>query len=215
MQPLSTAELLDFWEQARALSPLERALTLLARACPEIEPEALAQWSIGQRDSALMTLRERAFGPEVACLADCPHCGGRLDISFRLDEVRARPAAGGPWPFRLPNSLDLAAASEAGTPEEARRILMERCGITEDLIGQAAEADPLADVELGLQCPACEQWWEAPFDIVRHFWSEIDAWARRVLREVHVLASAYGWSEPEILALSPWRRQLYLEMASG
>ena len=42
--------------------------------------------------------------------------------------------------------------------------------------------------------------------------SEIDAWARTILYQVHLLASVYGWSESEILALSPWRRHLYLQM---
>jgi hypothetical protein len=35
------------------------------------------------------------------------------------------------------------------------------------------------------------------------------------LREVHVLASANGWSEAEILALSPQRRQRYLEIVTA
>ena len=39
-----------------------------------------------------------------------------------------------------------------------------------------------------------------------------DAWALRTLAEVHRLASAYGWREQDILALSPARRQLYLGM---
>jgi hypothetical protein len=33
-----------------------------------------------------------------------------------------------------------------------------------------------------------------------------------VLREVHILASAYGWREDDILAMSPARRRIYLEM---
>jgi len=75
-----------------------------------------------------------------------------------------------------------------------------------------AEADPQADVQLALACPQCQHAWEASFDIVSYFWSEIQAWAGRILREVHSLASAYGWREAEILALSPWRRQAYLEL---
>jgi hypothetical protein len=33
-----------------------------------------------------------------------------------------------------------------------------------------------------------------------------------VLGDVHELARAYGWSEPEVLALSPWRRAAYLAL---
>ena len=43
-------------------------------------------------------------------------------------------------------------------------------------------------------------------------WLEIDAWARRTLRDVHALASAYAWSERDVLALSPTRRTLYREL---
>lgn len=75
-----------------------------------------------------------------------------------------------------------------------------------------AGADPQADVHLALDCPDCGHQWRAAFDIVSFFWSEIGVWAKRVLREVHILASAYGWREDDILAMSPWRRQVYLEM---
>ena len=78
-----------------------------------------------------------------------------------------------------------------------------------------AETDPQADVQLALACPACGHTWQATFDIVSFFWSEINAWAYHTLREVHGLALAYGWTETDILALSPQRRQLYLEMATA
>jgi hypothetical protein len=78
-----------------------------------------------------------------------------------------------------------------------------------------ADCDPRANIELALECPACGHNWEALFDVVSFFWKEIEAWSRRVLGEVHALASAYGWTEREILALSPWRREFYLQMVSG
>jgi hypothetical protein len=34
------------------------------------------------------------------------------------------------------------------------------------------------------------------------------------MRQVHTLALAYGWREIDILAMSSWRRQAYLEMLS-
>jgi hypothetical protein len=74
------------------------------------------------------------------------------------------------------------------------------------------EHDPGADVRIGLSCPACQHGWTLGFDIVSFIWGEIEDWAQRLLADVHVLAQAYGWSERDILALSPTRRQLYLEM---
>jgi hypothetical protein len=74
------------------------------------------------------------------------------------------------------------------------------------------EADPLAAIQLALSCPECGYQWQATFDIESFFWSEINAWANRTLHEVHALASRYGWCERDILAMSPWRRQAYLNM---
>jgi hypothetical protein len=120
--------------------------------------------------------------------------------------------------FRLPTGADLLAISNA-------EQLLERCllnggdKVTDNVRAAVAErmssADPMADIQLALNCPNCEHKWAPPFDIVAFFWREISAATRRLLREVHTLASAYGWTESEILSLSPARRRAYLEMASG
>ena len=54
-----------------------------------------------------------------------------------------------------------------------------------------------------------------PSSWLERFWAEIDAWARRILREVNILARAYGWRESDILALGAVRRQIYLTMAQA
>lgn len=135
--------------------------------------------------------------------------------------------------FRLPNSLDLAATADSEDIAAARHLLLERCllathqdgekpatdqlpaDIIDAVVEQMAQADPQADVQLALSCPVCSHQWQATFDIVSFFWSEINAWAYRILREVHILAAAYGWREADILTMTPWRRQLYREMVSG
>jgi hypothetical protein len=73
-------------------------------------------------------------------------------------------------------------------------------------------SDPVARIELALTCPSCDQVWSSLFDIASFLWTEVDAWARRTLRDVHTLARAYGWRESEVLALGPRRRQAYLEL---
>ncbi len=138
--------------------------------------------------------------------------------------------------FRLPNSGDLIAMQTVSSYRDRqniqamRRFLLERCllkvesqslevsvsdlstDLQDAVVAKMAEADPQADVQLALCCPACNHQWQATFDIVAFLWSEINAWAYRTLREVHTLASAYGWREADILAMSPQRRQFYLEM---
>jgi hypothetical protein len=65
---------------------------------------------------------------------------------------------------------------------------------------------------MSLRCPACTRNWTESFDIESFFWVELQAWAARILREIHQLASAYGWSEREILALPSFRRTTYLNL---
>ncbi len=132
--------------------------------------------------------------------------------------------------FRLPDSLDLASISGETDGVTFRGLLLERCILSAshenavipaaDLPGavvtavaeRMSEADPQADIRLALTCASCGHHWQAPFDILSFFWSEINAWAYRILREVHALALAYGWREADILAMTPWRRQFYLAM---
>jgi hypothetical protein len=44
---------------------------------------------------------------------------------------------------------------------------------------------------------------------------DVDAHARKLVGEVDALARVYGWTEPQILALSPQRRATYLAMVQG
>jgi hypothetical protein len=240
MRPLSSAELLNVWEQGLGQPPTLRALNLLSAACPETPPETLARLSIGQRDSLLLTLREWTFGAQLVSLVNCPQCGEKVELSFNVSDIRVEPPAPvetlalavGDYEvqFRLPNSLDLALVSDQAG---AQQQILERCLVQAEYEGQAVEAaklpvelveaiatrmteaDPQAEVQLALACPACRHEWQALFDIVAFFWDELNAWAYRLLREVHVLAAAYGWREEDIVALHPWRRQFYLEMVGG
>jgi hypothetical protein len=243
MRPLMAAELLDVWERGRGLPPVARALALLVPACPEVPSDHLAQLPIGSRDGLLLRLREWTFGSTLAALADCPGCGERLEMSFRMDDIRfpaeAVPpdglvlnVAGHEVRFRLPDSHDLTAAA-AADPAGAPALLLERCllsaqcgneqrradqlpkAVRDAIAERMARADPQADVRLDVACPGCGHCCGLAFDITSYFWAELEGWARRTLGEVHVLASAYGWRETDVLALSPFRRQLYLEMVNG
>ena len=84
--------------------------------------------------------------------------------------------------------------------------------VVKTVIDRMADADPQADVQIALTCPVCQHRWSMVFDILSYLWNEIDDWAQRLLREVYALASAFGWSERDILGMSARRRHLYLEM---
>ena len=76
----------------------------------------------------------------------------------------------------------------------------------------AGEHDPIADLRVGVICPACGHAWAATLDIVAYLWDELHDWAQDLLAEVHVLARHYAWSERDILALTPVRRRFYLDL---
>ena len=244
MQALSASKMLSVWERALGRTTPERALALLAAACPEMSAEDLGALSVGRRDQLLIALRERTFGSRLTSLAACDACGESLELVFDCSDISTGEETQVPAElsieregyearFRLPNSGDLVAVARCDDAETARRSLLERCVTTasregslvppaelpntvvEAVEARMSDADPQADVRLALDCPACGHKFLAAFDVVAYFWSEINAWAYRLLGEVHTLASAYGWREEDILAMSPWRRRIYLEMAGG
>jgi len=244
MRPLSAYDLLRVWEVGEDQHPLDRALTLLAVACPEQTWDELAALSVGQRDARLLALREWTCGPRLNGFAECPRCAEGLEFEVAVADLRvtAEPDAaeeareldtdGLALRFRLPDSRDLAAALDCQDPAAARSLLVQRCVLeasrdgvpvahselpAEAITGLARrmdECDLQAEVLLDLRCPACDHAWQALFDIATFFWAELAAQAKRLLREVHTLARAYGWREADILGMSARRRQFYLEMAT-
>jgi hypothetical protein len=237
MRTLSASELLQVWERGLEAGPSGRALELLRQACPETDAESLANLTIGQRDGLVLRLRQWTFGARLTALYDCSACGELIELEFSAGDL----PAGGPashvalaidgFELRLRpvTSADLKAASRLNAVR-GRIHLLERCLVQADYQGRSisalelpetvveaaeralAAAEPGADIELSAVCPACGATCKTIFDIVSFFWREIEAWAVRILREVHTLASSYGWSEREILTLSPLRRQCYLDL---
>ncbi|ASQ92744.1 hypothetical protein [Streptomyces sp. 11-1-2] len=110
----------------------------------------------------------------------------------------------------------LVSAHRAGQPVPADRLPMAELPepVQRKLAEAAEHADPAADVTLNVACPECGEATRAELDIASYLWAELDHWARDLLLDVHLLATAYGWSEPQILALSPLRRRYYLELCA-
>ncbi len=241
MRELSASELLIIWERGMTASPVQRALIILAVAFPDQSASELSGLCIGKRDALLMDVLENSFGRILACIATCPGCREMLELTLRSDDLRApmpdyhQTAADlrideYDVRFRLPDSLDLGAAALCPDMNSARLVLIERCvleakrdglclkpselpqAVIDAVSRKMEEMDPQANLQIELTCPSCGIKWSSHFDIMPFLWLKLDAWAKRTLREVHILASSYGWSEAEILALSPWRRRGYLEM---
>lgn len=241
MRSLTASELLNLWEQGQSQSPVHRGLMLLSAACDESPPDDLAMLSIGQRNAKLLQLHQRIFGSKLFSVAKCPSCSEALDLSLNVADLQCASPAGSSEDhsirhegfevrFRLPNSLDLAAIAESTELQTAVRHLLTRCMLSAHQEGKdcpieqlspatvkavadaMARTDPMGDIQIALSCPACGHAFQVAFDVVSFFWSEINAWSQFMLYQVHCLASAYGWSEAEILEMSSWRRQYYLNL---
>jgi hypothetical protein len=188
-------------------------------------------------------LRCSCFGPTLQCWTACGECGEKIELNIAADAIapmskRSNDRALGQHvtingeTFRLPTSRDLArvARDMARDPDPAAAAahLLRLCRVGADsgqknwseqeleMIGERmAEADPLAEILLGFNCPVCSSTCSEPIDLPTFFWAEMEALARKLIQDVHVLACAYGWSEREILSLGDARRRLYLEMVQG
>lgn len=240
--PLSAAALLDVCDRGQGRAPAEQALLLLQAAHPDAAPTALAALSLGRRDALLLELRRQAFGETLACRVSCPSCNELLEFTASVgDLLLPDSASAGDAEFeicagevtatmRLPNSADLLAAGACADADSARRVLLQRCvaraevagdtldisalssGVLAALAQAVAARDPQAELLLALECPACGAGWQASLDIAGFLWQELEVSARRIWREIHLLARAYGWRENDILALSAARRQRYLDL---
>lgn len=224
----TAAILLDLWESARRRTPHERALQLLAWALPDRSLDELADLDLGLRDWHLLRLRQTLFGPVLSAYGRCPHCGERIELELDARALHAEaPAAEPPQHvdgagrrYRLPTTRDLIAIARMGDPDAAAEALFAACSLDTVLsadIDMAAIERGLAalsvdrGVQLDLCCAACGGDWPLDLDPGAFCWEEIEAHAQALLDDIHRLASAYGWSEHDILALGNPRRAAYLD----
>ena len=225
-------EILALWERACIAGPLARDDALLGDAAPT---------SLSARNAALLALRVRLLGATQNLRAGCPVCGTALEFAIDCETLAHSllPAAdagtfhefesdGYRVTYRAPDISDwrTAAASNGFVP-----ALMERCiarcerdngtqcepaslpnAITDALSSALEALEPGAIVDFDLHCPECAAEWIAPMDCGAVLYAEISARTESLLVEVDALARAYGWSEAEVLALSPIRRAAYLQL---
>jgi hypothetical protein len=169
---------------------------------------------------------------ELAIEANDLLASGAASVPANVDELTV-DHGGYHVSFRLPTSADIASLSDSTSDVDLERALLSRClrwaeqngspvGADElpasviDAIAESMAAnDPMAKIEFACNCPACGNEWLALLDIPAFIWAELDDFAKHLLQDVHMLASGYGWPESDILALTPTRRQIYLEMVAG
>jgi len=232
VRALSEADFLALREHGGALHPLDLSLLAIHVAVPQTQRDEIADWPLGRRNHALLQLHSLCFGPTVRGWVECRGCPEKLEFEFDVSALvaepyreRAEPITVNGQAFRLPTSRDLAHLAEEAVPDTASLELARRCRLgngaecrTEELdaIGeQMALADSLADPVLHFDCPVCAESFDEVFELPAFVCAELEARAKRLLRDIHTLASAYGWNEAEILSLSASRRTSYVEMVSA
>jgi hypothetical protein len=239
MRSLLASDVVRAWEAGRDRHPVDRALLLLALGYPDTDWEQLAGLSIGQRNGRLLDLRAATLGATLSSYARCTHCGEALEFQFAAATIRQPEPASASFSLetegydlrcRLPTSRDLAAAGDLADVDGARRLLVDRCVLEAsqagapvepatlpDLVIPAlaeamSELDPGAETRFLLTCFNCAKDSSVLFDIVSYFWTEIEAYAKRLLLEIDKLARVYAWREADILAMSSFRRKHYLDL---
>jgi len=240
MHAPTQAQLLDLWDAGSRATPWGRAALLLQSAWPGATvaqwPLGLANARLLELRAALFG---SAWDCVADCPACAQVAEVRLDVAAMLaaapnadaaqteawhpiDESPATPR------FRLPVLADLTSAGPADASSAARLLqaivtapasqttdaaLVDlpphtRTAIEQELL----RLDPLAAIDIVMDCPACGHRWRAAADIIGMLWADLSTLAKRLLGDVARLAAVFGWSEQQIFALSPMRRQYYLDM---
>ena len=216
----------------------QRVTAVLTAALAELggaaaQPETVRALSVADRQYLMRRLAVEIGIEESWIRATCPDCGAAFDIPVRHGELPVKPAGEGypfvtvetsfgPVRFRVPDGADQEAVAGIPDPREARRALASRCAHQEEapLAGELSDED-LDRAEAALEevapevvtraqaaCPDCGQAAEVHLDPYVCFGAANSG----LFLDVHALASAYHWSEREILALPSDRRRLYLSL---
>jgi hypothetical protein len=223
-----------------ATAALGRALVGVGGATAGGE-ETARELTIGDRQALLLHLRRITVGERMSCVFSCPmpECGEQLELELRVEDLLVR--AEGPtrrWHevehggrrarFRLPTGGDQERAARTALAEgidASVSELLAACAeggagdwsaeLRDRVISRMSELDPQAELVLTLTCPVCDRASSVPFDLIAYLRDELLDRVSRLERDVHTLASAYGWSEEEILGMAPGRRRRYLTLVES
>jgi hypothetical protein len=211
-------------------------VTALLAACAA--PGDSAYWwaqPVGERVAAMLRLLAISTGVEALALqARCPRpaCGELYEFELPLERLLAQPRAVGPVRVRLdgermislrpPCGRDLSAWRQwRGEPVGELRARMlasllidgHAAADDEPAIAEALSAvDPLSGFAVDCPCPACATASAVRVDLEALALGHLARMQRALLREVHVFAGHYGWSEAQVFAVPPARRMRYLAM---
>jgi hypothetical protein len=231
-------ESLALWEALASTTPVAHgAMVLVALGAADGLADAVRMPLATAARAALRELRERA-GPQVQTVLTCPDCAATLDVPLILDDLLAAtgdaPATAGGVTVdgvegvvvRGPTTEDLLVALASPQPSAALR---DRCvtwpagidattldpAVQERVSAAAEELAGASALAVRLRCPDCGRDVAAEVDAVALLADRVSTEVRDLLADVAELATAFGWSEAEVLQLSDVRRRAYLDLARG
>jgi predicted RNA-binding Zn-ribbon protein involved in translation (DUF1610 family) len=197
-------------------------------------PEQVAALTVGDREALLLHLRRITIGEQLECHFPCSACGERMEVGLTVGDLLLAPyesaaaaysitVDGTEFRVRPPTGADQAAVAvlasvdlEGATEALLRSCLEPGTKLAPDqvasLSAQMQALDPQGDLVLDFQCPACGAAGRASLSAADYLVRELVAKQEAVLREIHLLALHYHWSEAEIMAVPPARRQQYLRL---
>jgi hypothetical protein len=204
------------------------AIELLARLAHTLDGSALAlaELSVSQVDRLLAALYGELYGNAAECRVRCGGCGERYEFTLDLvalqsaqDAARPPPCdAQGGWSFdedcrlRAPRLADLELAA---TPAQLLgRLLLSGSseGREKELLEFLERAAPVLSLDLAAPCPHCAREQSVRFDLARYLAQRLHGERPFLLRETHLIASRYGWSHTEVMALSRDDRRAYARL---
>ncbi len=175
------------------------------------------------------------FRPDLSWFeATCSHCAHPYDLSLKLtDAARHQPDVGrqeievetslGTRPFLIPNGSHEEAFARADHSGDPRQLFAALCGMSDKseeeamqfddhdlaLIDEAFEsASPDVSDSAQTICPSCGLQTSARIDPLLFAFPQ----EGKILRETHLIASAYGWPHDQILDLKVRHRSFYAAM---
>ena len=213
--------------------------TLLAGCDAASDAEFWWAQTVGARTAALLRVlaltEEKTSELSVRLVCRAPQCGEPLEVALPIDALLAAApddGAAGPVAVPLADGRSVALRRPTGrdlrawhrTPYATRRdavvamldTLRVAGSLTPDdepvVANAMATHDPLVAFAVSCACPACGAACDHPVDLEAAVLTRLGARRRALLREVHMLASRYGWTESEVLAVAPARRAQYLAL---
>jgi hypothetical protein len=191
--------------------------------------------TIGRRIAALVrivAITERSASLAVTVACDSPGCGAPLEMAIPLEAIDSSGGAPERFPVGLANGQEVIVRPPNGADqrtwrqrhydsrEEAVAAMLESLLVEGDVSGAQprdidviaealAERDPLVAFTISYDCPSCGTSREMAIDLERLAIQRLIGVQQGLLKDVHALATRYGWTESEVLAIPAQRRARY------